>query len=80
MNDLVPKIDIDPLSLTKREKERYIDNVAKLCGYRYLYHFLKYPEADPIKISKDVLEGFELMISETNILPFRRLIHGIRRF
>ena len=86
MNRSVEKLEdmnnkYDPVELKNFDplKERFIEEVATLCGFRYLYYFLEYPETDPIGIAEDVLGGFSWLIDKTNILPFRRLIHGIRR-
>ena len=55
-----------PLKELMELREQFIDEVARCCGFRYLYHFLKYPEADPLGLAEDILKSFKVVISLEN--------------
>jgi len=47
-------------------RDEFIDETARCCGFRYLYYFLKYPEADPLGLSEDILRAFDSILNIKN--------------
>ena len=47
-------------------RDEFIDETARCCGFRYLYYFLKYPEADPLGLSEDILKAFNSILNVKN--------------
>ena len=69
---------VENLVLNRELGNRFMDAVAKMVGYRYLYHFIDHPESDPIGLSKFVIPGLESLREKPSredshkVIPIRR--------